>query len=189
MTTPTHSRLAALATVALAVAVPATALAAPAQPVPQVDATHDVRHAHHARNLQKGIVVECTSGARRLEAFVSLYENSRYVNVLQVVVGDPDQGLGDSVENPRGFVRGRRAFGRLELGGEVAKVSGSVVRKGPRTRVHEVVEDAGERIVSRGWHRPLVTDLRLAYGDVSVPLNCDAAFAYHLHVTRTPIDG
>ena len=183
-------RLAGLALGAIAITTPIGTLAAHGQPAaPVTDAAPKVQPHDRAQSLEKGIVVECVGGAPRLEAFVSLYENSRYVNVLQVVVGDPDQGMGDSVEDPAGFVHGRTAYGSLELGGEVATVTGSVVRKGPRREVHEIIDDAGEHIVSRGWHRPLVTDLRMAYGDVTVPLTCDTAFAYHLHVRKTPITG
>jgi hypothetical protein len=170
----TIPRLASLVLGAAAVVVPACAVAAPP-------------HTDRSANLEKGLVVECTSGAKRLEAFVSMYENSRYANVLQVVVGDPDQGLGSSVEDPAGFVDGRAAFGQVEVGGEVATVSGSVERTGAPSRVHEELTDAGQLIVTRGWHRDLRADLSLRYGDVSVPLTCDTAFAYHLHVQKTPV--
>jgi hypothetical protein len=77
----------------------------------------------------------------------------------------------------------------VQIGGEVATVTGSVVRQGPKSRVREEFDDAGQLILTRGWHRQLGTDLTLSYGDVTVPLTCDNAFAYHLHVTKTPIEG
>ncbi|HET6563303.1 MAG TPA: hypothetical protein VFG72_15620 [Marmoricola sp.] len=184
MNNPT--RLAALALTCGAVAVP-TAVFASAETVPTADGTITARH--QADNLEKGIVVECTSADPALEAWVSMYENSRYGNVLQVVVGDPDQGMGASTESDRRFVRARKAFGQVEVGGEVATLRGKVVRRGERTRVREVIDDAGEHIVTRGWNRPLRTRLTLRYGDVKVPLDCDTAFAYHLHVTKTPTAG
>ncbi len=45
---------------------------------------------------ERGIVMECTGQAGGLEAYASLYENDRYGNVLQVVLGDPDAGNGRS---------------------------------------------------------------------------------------------
>lgn len=185
----TTVRLVALALGAGALAFP-TMGAAQGDPAAQAP-THRpaAAHANHADNLEKGVVIECTSAAPALDAYVSMYDNSRYVNVLQVVIGDPDQGMGNSAESPTRFVRARQAFGQVDVGGEVATVTGSAVRTGPKSRVREEYDDAGQLIVTRGWHRRLRTDLSLAYGDVTVPLTCDTAFAYHLHVTRTPVAG
>ena len=177
------TRLAALALACAAVAAP------PASAAPAPTAAPTITPRHQADNLEKGIVIECTSADPALEAWVSMYENSRYGNVLQVVVGDPDQGMGASTESDRRFVTARKALGRVEVGGEVATVRGRVVRTGERTRVSESFDDAGQHIVTRGWNRPLRTRLSLRYGDVKVPLECDTAFAYHLHVTKTPIAG
>ena len=45
---------------------------------------------------ERGIVLECQGEAHGLRVWTSVYENQRYGNVVQVVIGDPDDGNGSS---------------------------------------------------------------------------------------------
>ena len=57
---------------------------------------------------------------------------------------------------------------------------------GKRTHVHEELDDAGNHVVSDGWHRRLENDLMLRYAGKTVGLTCGPAFSYRLEVTKTP---
>lgn len=133
---------------------------------------------------QRGVVLECTGAADGLSAYVNLYENNTYTNYLQVVLDD-DPELAASREPKDLLAEGRVQTG-LRIDGDRARVIGTAERVGKRKRVHEEYDDAGNHIVSDGYHRRLASDLVLTYRGSTVPLICAPAFYYDLQVTTTP---
>jgi hypothetical protein len=136
---------------------------------------------------ERGIVLECQGEADGLEAYASLYENDRYGNVLQVVLGGPDSGNGRSKTPERRFLEDGKVRGTITIDGSKARIRGTAVKVGKKKRVHEVHDDAGYLITVDGTHKRLATDLVLRYDGVRVPLTCDLAFRYDLMVTKQPI--
>jgi hypothetical protein len=68
-----------------------------------------------------------------------------------------------------------------------ATVSGTYIVSGGPTRVHEVINEGEEIVVSVGTHTPLSVDLTLEYADTTIPLECADAFAFDHRVIRQPI--
>jgi hypothetical protein len=131
--------------------------------------------------VEKGVVIECTGHLGGQDVYVSLYENNRYVNVVQVNVGD--DGASREV---RDIVRAGRVRAAVRVDGANARVTGTVRVTGRPTRVHEEIDDAGQHIVSDGTHRSLSTRLRVAFRGDRARLTCDNAFRYRLRVTKKP---
>lgn len=136
---------------------------------------------------ERGIVMECRGDLGGAAVYASLYENDRYGNVLQVVLGDPDDGNGRSKRVKRPILADGKVRASITIDGAKARIRGTAAKVGRKRAVHEELDDAGYHVVNQGTHRRLRSDLVLAYrGDV-VDLSCDPAFAYALKVTRTPI--
>ena len=144
-------------------------------------------HGTATTERERGIVLECRGEAGGLQAYASLYENDRYGNVLQVVLGDPDAGNGRSKEVERKFLEDGEVRASITIDGAKAKIRGTADPVGKKKKVHEVHDDAGYLITVDGTHKRLVTDLVLRYDGVRVPLTCDPAFRYDLMVTKEPI--
>jgi hypothetical protein len=68
-----------------------------------------------------------------------------------------------------------------------ATVSGTYAVSGEPARVHEVINEGEEIVVSVGTHTPLSVDLTLEYAEATIPLECADAFAFDLMVLRQPI--
>jgi len=136
---------------------------------------------------ERGIVMECVGEADGLQAYASLYENNRYGNHLQVVLGDPDAGNGRSKLVKRRILEDGTVRAAITIDGARARIKGTAARVGKKEHVHEELDDAGYHVTSDGTHRRIVTDLELRYDGAVVPLTCDPAFAYALKVTKTPI--
>jgi hypothetical protein len=135
---------------------------------------------------ERGIVVECTGSIHGRSVYTSLYENNRYANVLQVLVGDDENQVGGSREDRDGFLERGRVKAAMKVDGRRALVSGTAHKVGPRIPVSEEYDDAGQHITSTGFHRSLDTDLTLTWRGRTVPLDCDTAFAYRLKVVKEP---
>jgi hypothetical protein len=148
-------------------------------------AAHPTTAAEGDTVRQRGVVLECTGAADGLAAYVNLYENNRYANYLQVVLND-DPDLAASRE-PNDLLRKGEVRTGIRIDGYKARVAGTVQRVGKRKAVHEEIDDAGQHIVSDGYHRRLATDLQLTYRGTTVPLSCSPAFAYRLRTTTTDI--
>ena len=131
--------------------------------------------------VEKGVVIECTGLLDGQDVYVSLYENNRYTNVVQVNVGE--DGASREV---RDIVRAGRVRAAVAVDGDTARVTGTVKVTGQPTRVHEEIDDAGQHIVSDGTHRAISTRLRVAFRGERTRLTCDNAFRYRLRVTKTP---
>jgi hypothetical protein len=136
---------------------------------------------------ERGIVLECTGDAHGVQVYASLYENSRYGNTVQAVLGDPDDGNGASKETDQKFVVDSVVKASVKVDGKRVLIEGVAERHGPRTKVYDEYEDAGYLIKTRGYHRRIVTDMGARYSGRSVPLACDTAFAYDLEVKKIPI--
>ncbi len=136
---------------------------------------------------ERGIVLECTGDAHGVQVYASLYENQRYGNTLQVVLGDPDDGNGASKETDQKFVVDSVVKASVKVNGKRVLIEGVAERHGPRTKVYDEYEDAGYLIKTRGYHRQIVTDMGARYAGKSVPLACDTAFFYDLEVKKIPI--
>jgi hypothetical protein len=68
-----------------------------------------------------------------------------------------------------------------------ATVSGTYTVSGRPTRVHEVINEGEQIVISVGTHTPLSVDLTLEYADTTIPLECADAFAFDLRVIRQQI--
>jgi len=134
---------------------------------------------------ERGIVLECTGEADGLAVYASLYENDKYVNVLQVVLGEDGNGKSKQVE--RNFLVDGKVRARITIDGAKAKIRGTAELVGKKTPVHEEHDDAGYLITVDGTHRRLATDLVLTYDGARVPLTCDPGFRYDLMVTKEQI--
>ena len=176
----TLGALAAVATSALTglgVAAPATALTTSAEQA-TTTTTHEV-----------GNVIECTGTIRGRAVWASLYENNTVKDVIQVVIGDGDNQVGNSREVTDGFIHEKQVHGSLKVGGKKAVIDGYASRHGKRKPVHEEYDDAGQHITVDGFHKPLATDLTLTWRQRTVQLTCDNAFHYDLQVTKEDIPG
>lgn len=136
---------------------------------------------------EHGIVLECRGGLDGTAVYVSLYENSRYGNWFQVVLGDPDAGNGKSKDVQREILEDGKVRASLTIDGAKATVRGTASKVGKKKPVHEEIDDAGYHVVSDGTHRRLSNDLAFEYDGMATRLQCDPAFAYDLKVTKTPI--
>jgi hypothetical protein len=136
---------------------------------------------------ERGIVIECTGEAHGLRVWTSVYENQRYGNTVQVVLGDPDDGNGNSRNSDEKFLVDGVLRASVKVDGTRAVIKGTAERYGARTKVYEEYEDAGFLIKTRGFHRQLETDLVAKYDGKTVPLTCDPAFYYDLEVKKIPI--
>lgn len=177
----TLGALAAVATSALTglgIAAPATAMTASADQVTASTTTHEV-----------GNVIECTGTIRGRAVWASLYENNTYANVIQVVIGDDEDQVGNSREVAAGFIDHQQVHGSLKVGGKKAVIDGTASRHGKRKPVHEEYDDAGQHITVDGYHRRLDADLTLTWRQRTAPLTCDNAFHYDLQVTKEDITG
>ena len=136
---------------------------------------------------ERGIVLECAGDAHGVQVWTSVYENQRYGNTVQVVIGDPDDGNGNSKDTEEKFVVDGVVKATVKVDGKRALVEGAVRRHGARTPVYEEYADAGFLIKTRGYHRQLLTDMGARYAGTYVPLACDTAFVYDLEVKKIPI--
>ena len=176
----TLGALAAAATsalIGLGVAAPATALTPSAE-----QATTTTTH-------EFGNVIECTGTIRGRAVWVSLYENNTVKDVIQVVIGDGADQVGNSREVTDGFIHEKQVHGSLKVGGKKAVIDGYASRHGKRKHIHEEYDDAGQHITVDGFHKPLATDLTLTWRQRTVQLTCDNAFHYDLQVTKEDITG
>jgi hypothetical protein len=136
---------------------------------------------------QSGVVLECTGAAGGLAAYVNVYENDKHGNYFQVILNE-DPELAGSRE-PKDLLSNGEVRGTIRIDGHKARVTGDVHRVGKRKHVHEEIDDAGNHVVSDGFHRRLSNDLVLTYRGSTIQLDCDPAFAYRLKVTKTDITG
>ena len=88
---------------------------------------------------ERGIVLECQGEAHGLRVWTSVYENQRYGNVVQVVIGDPDDGNGSSKSTESKFLVDGVVKASVKVDGKRALVEGAAERHGARTKVLRAV--------------------------------------------------
>ena len=103
--------------------------------------------------IERGIVIECTGDAHGIQVWTSVYENQRYGNTVQVVIGDPDDGNGASKNSDDKFLVDGVVKASVKIDGKRALIEGAAQRHGARTKLYEEYEDAGFLIKTRGFHR------------------------------------
>jgi len=135
---------------------------------------------------ERGTLLECTGTAGTTPGRANLYQNRTYGNHLEVLVhdGTPEEA-GVSREAATPFVVGHRVRATAKIGGRKVTISGTATPTGKVERVHEVVDDGGLHIVSKGTHRLLAPVLTVTVGDRTGRLTCDGAFVFNLKVTKT----
>ena len=134
---------------------------------------------------ERGIVIEGNAVLDREPVGISLYENAKYGNVLQVFFPETDE-VG-AVEQDAPFVVDGRVDVTVEVDGRSVRLAGVVAETG-RTRVVEPLQDGGEQLVTKGTHAILDVDVALTVGDHSVPLEA-TGFAFDLDVRRVQLYG
>ena len=177
--------LAAAAPLGLAAAIPATADGATPEPTTTTSATTSATTTAHER----GNVIECTGTFRGRAVYASLYENNVHGNVVQVVIGDGDDQVGNSRRTTKDFIVEKQVHAGVRVGGKRAVIDGHASRFGKRLAIHDEIDDAGQHITTDGYHRTLAKDLTLTWRRQSRPLTCDTAFFYDLTVTKKDITG
>jgi hypothetical protein len=144
---------------------------------------------------ESGHAFSCQGASGGLSVNVELYENSAYGPHASIFVESPDGEFGGGWgPGDVPIVDGRRlsasipfsSLGEEEVPAGTATVRGTFHNAGPRTKVHEVIEDAGEIITTDGYNRPLSARMTVDVLGRSVRLTCSTAFAFDLRVTRTP---
>src|SRR5690242_6673521 len=71
---------------------------------------------------ERGNVVECHGRAHGVTIRTSVYENHRYGNTVQVVVGDPDDGNGASKQTEDKFIVDGVVKASVKVGGKRALI-------------------------------------------------------------------
>ena len=138
---------------------------------------------------ERGIVLEGSGDAGGHTVSATVYENDRYGNSVQVVLGDPDDDRIGYAEQAQPFLVDGHLTATVEIDGRAAVLSGTVVPSGRPERLVDPGQDAGEQRVVRGTHTALVTDVVLTYDGTTVPLQFSPAFAYDLEVRSVDLYG
>ncbi|MCF2529637.1 hypothetical protein [Yinghuangia soli] len=155
--------------------------------------------------VERGHALGCQGSSAGVEVAVELYENSEFGTHASVFVQSPDgayrggYGPGDTGIFRHGRIAAAVALepmgepGGAEPGATAAPhsaeavVTGTYVRSGRPTPVHEVIEDAGQTIVIDGLNTALRTAATVAVLGRTIPLTCDTAFAFDLLVRKYPM--
>ena len=159
-----------------------TTVAAPDRPTPPAQNRPTVEQ-------ERGIVLEGSGEGGGLAVSATVYENDRYGNSVQVVLGDPDDDRIGYAEQEQPFLVDGHLTASVEIDGRTAVLSGTVVPSGRPERLVDPGQDAGEQRVVRGTHTALVTDVVLTYDGTTVPLQFAPAFAYDLEVRSVDLYG
>ena len=136
---------------------------------------------------ERGIVVECQGRKAGLQVRATVYENHRYGNTVQVVLGDPRDDIDGARNTDQKFLVDGVLRATVQVDGKRAVIKGTAKRYGARIPVSESFDDGGYLVQTRGFQRRLRTDLVAKYDGKVVPLTCDTAFAYNLETKKTPI--
>lgn len=184
---------AAALTLTLAAAATAGTAGAPATKGRAAEATtQSVQAAAEAPTsveIQRGLVLEGSGEINGASLQVTVYENSLYGNSVQIVVGDPDEGNIGASEQTAAFVVGGQLNASVQIGGKTATLSGTVESTGRPERVVEPIQDAGERIVTRGTNTALRANVTLTFDGAAAHVEFAPAFAYELEVRKVSLYG
>ncbi len=134
---------------------------------------------------ERGIVLEGSGTWRGNAVQVFVYENRKYGNSLQILIGDPDDRhtMGSGEGRDPYVIDGVLNVG-LDIDGDLAVVKGSVTPNGEPVPAAEEAPD-GELISATGTHTPLLVKATFAYRGETVRLRFAKAFAYELKSIRS----
>jgi hypothetical protein len=136
---------------------------------------------------ERGNVVECQGRKAGTTVRTTVYENHRYGNTVQVVIGSPESDVRGTRNTDYKFLVDGVLRATAQVDGKRAVIKGTATRYGARIAVSESFDDGDMTVQSRGYQRKLRTDLVAKYDGKVIPLTCDTAFYYNLEVKRTPI--
>jgi hypothetical protein len=143
---------------------------------------------------ESGALAECAGSSDGTTAFVSLYENSAYPDLVAVGIETSDGELVGSAESEAGLTSGVVDIGvdlvdaQTGTSAGTATLTGTATASGSSLRIHQpAIRDNGLIVVSSGTNTPLSVDLALEFEGTTVPLVCDAAFAFDLTTRKQPI--
>lgn len=134
---------------------------------------------------ERGIVLEGTGTWRGQPVAIFVYENQKYGNSLQMVIGDPDgkHAIGAGEGRDPYVIDGVLNVG-LDVDGDLAVVTGSVTESGDPRPATEPAPD-GELIRTTGTHTPLLVSATFEYRGETVDLNFAKGYEYDLESTRS----
>jgi hypothetical protein len=145
-----------------------------------------------------GYLAECSGEADGYTASVNLFQTSAQGGFVEAsgFIETPD----GSTLQVTGFTDGDLIFddGAIDIvltlvneetqePAGSATVSGAYTVSGEPTRVHEVISEGEEVVISVGTNTPLSVDLTLEYAEATIALECANAFAFDLLVVRNRI--
>jgi hypothetical protein len=145
-----------------------------------------------------GYLAECSGEADGYTATVNLFQTSAVGGFVEAsgFIETPD----GSTLQVTGFTDGDLIFddGTIDIvltlvdeetqePAGSAPVSGTYTVSGSPTRVHEVINEGEQIVITVGTHTPLSVDLTLEYADTTIALECENAFAFDLMVIRNRI--
>ena len=150
-----------------------------------VQAASDIDRAKTRSVRERGIVLEGRGVWRGQTVKVFVYENQRYGNSLQIVVGDPDgrHAIGAGQGRDAYVIDGVLNVG-LDVDGDLAVVKGSVTESSDPQLVTESAPD-GELKLARGTNTPLMVKAIFRYRGATADLKFTKAYEYALESTRT----
>jgi hypothetical protein len=150
-----------------------------------VQAASDNDQAEATNVRERGIVLEGSGSWRGQPVQVFVYENRKYGNSLQIVVGDPDgkHAIGAGEGRDAYVIDGVLNVG-LDVSGDLAVVKGTVTESGDPRQATESAPD-GELVTSRGTRTPLLVKATFEYRGKTVDLKFTKAFEYALKSTRS----
>lgn len=149
-----------------------------------VQAASDIDQTKTTTVRERGIVLEGVGVWRGQPVRVFVYENQKYGNSLQIVVGDPDgkHAIGAGEGRDAYVIDGVLNVG-LDVDGDLAVVKGSVSESSNPHRVTESAPD-GKLISTRGTHTPLMVKATFRYRGATAELKFTTAYDYALKSTR-----
>lgn len=134
---------------------------------------------------ERGIVLEGTGSWRGQSVAIYVYENQKYGNSLQMVIGDPDgkHAIGAGEGRDPYVIDGVLNVG-LDVDGDLAVVKGTVTESGDPRPATEADAD-GDLITASGTHTPLLVEATFEYRGETVDLTFARSFEYELETTRS----
>ncbi len=133
---------------------------------------------------ERGLVLEGTGTWRGQPVQVFVYENQKYGNSLQIVIGDPDgkHAIGSGEGRDAYVIDGVLNVG-LDVDGDLAVVKGSVTESGDPKPVEESAPD-GELVTASGTHTPLLVEATFEYRGETIDLNFAKGYEFDLESGR-----
>ncbi|HSV37868.1 MAG TPA: hypothetical protein VLI04_03835 [Nocardioidaceae bacterium] len=139
---------------------------------------------------QVGVVLEGFATIAEMEAYLEVYDNSRFGSSVRLIVGDlEDGGFFGYAEQQTAFVVNGQLHATVELDGRVASIEGTLVENGKPTRIRESMQDGGEQLVTRGTNTQLLANVTITFEGATIPVEVGTAFGYDLQVRTVDLYG